>query len=107
VVIAIGVASGLLLGVYLTCLWGLRKSRGVRPDLLVVGLVVLPVAYFGGAELFGWPTPGSIAESSGAMNGLDRALMAGSIVVTAVAVVAVLVRSGATQRLERWSVTPE
>jgi hypothetical protein len=108
VLIVIGVASGLLLGGYLTCLWGLRKSRGVRPDLLVVGLVLLPIAYFSGAEAFGWPTPGSIAVSTGAVTGFDdRWLLVGITAVTAVVTVAVLVKVGATRRLERWSVTPE
>ena len=74
----------------------------------MVGLVLLPIAYFSAAEAFGWPTPGSIAESSGlGTEPVDRALFAGTIVVTAVIAVAVLVRSGVTQRLERWSVTPE
>jgi hypothetical protein len=104
VVILFGVAPGLLLGVHLTCVWGLRKSQGVRPEALLVALTVLPIAYFWGAEAFGWPTPGSIAESTGAVTEpVDRALVAAIIVVTAVVVVAVLVRSGVMRRLESWS----
>ena len=103
-VIALVLMSGLLLGGYLTCLWGLRRSRGVRPDALLVALLVLPVAYFWGAEAFGWPTPGSIARSTGAATRpVDRALFAGIVVVTALVVVTVLVRSGLARRLERWS----
>jgi hypothetical protein len=104
----IGVASGLLLGVQLAGIWGLRRSRGVWPDLLLVGLAVLPIAYFWGADAFGWPTPGSVAESSGLVNEpVDRALLAGTSLATAVVTVAVLVSSGVTRRLERWSATSE
>ena len=103
-VVVIGVMSGLLLGVYLTCLWGLRKARGVRSDALLVVLLIAPLAYFWGAEAFGWPTPRSAAEAHGLVTGsVDRALVVGIIVVTAVVTVAVLVRTGMTRRLERWS----
>jgi len=108
VLIGLGVASGLLLGVHLTCLWGLRRSRGVRSELLVVALVLLPVAYFWGAEAFGWPTPGSIAESSGLLTGpVDRALVVGIVVATTTVTVGVLVKSGVTRGLERWSGTAQ
>jgi len=106
VVFVIGVASGLLFGVLVVWLWGLRKSQGVRPVLLLVALAILPILYFGGAEVFGWPTPGSIAESFGlGPEPGDRVLFTGTIVVTAVVTVAALVRSGVTRRLERWSST--
>ncbi|MCW2700767.1 MAG: hypothetical protein JWQ45_2302 [Blastococcus sp.] len=107
-VIVIGVASGLLLGVLVAWIWGLRKSQGVRPVVLLVALAVLPTAYFWGAEAFGWPTPGSIAESYGLLGKpLDRALFGGASVVTTVLTVAVLVRSGVMRRLERWSASSE
>ena len=102
--IGLGAASGLFLGVLLTCLWGLRRSRRNRAELLLVALTLLPIAYFWGADAWGWPTPGSIAESSGLLTGpADRALSVGATVGTAVLVVAVLVRSRVTRRLEGWS----
>ena len=104
----LGVASGLLVGVQLAGIWGLRRAKGVGPELLLVALVVLPILYSWGAEAFGWPTPGSIAESSGLLaRPVDRALLLGTGVGTAVVVVAVLVRSGVTRRLERWSSASE
>lgn len=104
----IGVASGLLFGVLIVSIWGLRKSQGVLPVLLLVALAVIPMAYFGGAEAFGWPTPGTIAETFGlGTEPADRVVFTGTIVVTAVVAVAVLVKSGVTRRLERWSVTTE
>jgi hypothetical protein len=108
VVIVIGVATGVIAGVWGAWLWGLRKARGVRPELLTVGLALSPIVFFWGADLVGWPTPGSIAVSTGAVTEpADRWLLAGIEVVTAVVVVAVLVRSGVTRRLERWSGTSE
>ena len=102
--IGLAAGSGLLLGVLVTCLWGLRKSRRDGAELLLVALTLLPVAYFWGADTWGWPTPGSIAESSGLLAGpADRALSVGTTILTAVVVVAVLVRSGVTRRLERGS----
>jgi hypothetical protein len=81
---------------------------GVRPELLLVGLVLGQVVYIWGAELFGWPTPVSIAVSTGAVNEpVDRRLLAGIEIVTAVIVAAVLVWSGITRRVERWSSASE
>jgi len=65
VLIVIGVTAGVVSGVWAAWLWGLRKAQGVRPELLVVVLTLIPIAYFWGAEAFGWPTPRTIAESYG------------------------------------------
>ena len=106
--IVIGLAAGLLWGVWMACFWGLRKSQRVWPELLLVALVLSQVAYAWGVDGFGWPTPGSIAEYTGAARGqADQGLLAGLSLVTTGVVVAVLVRSGVTRRLERWSREPE
>jgi hypothetical protein len=106
VLVLLGVASGSLTGVQLAGIWGLRRAKGVGPGLALVALVVLPIAYYWSAEAFGWPTPGSIAESSGLVPRLvDRGLLLGIGAGTAVLVVATLVRSGVTRRLESWSAT--
>ena len=106
--IVIGVTAGVVSGVWAAWLWGLRKAQGVRPELLVVVLTLIPIAYFWGAEAFGWPTPRTIAESYGlGPEPAGRVLLAGIEVGTAVVAVAVLVRSGVTRRLERWSSAPE
>ena len=106
--IVIGVLSGALLGVLVSALWGLRKAKGGGAELLMVALMLLPIAFFYGADLIGWPTPWSIAVTTGAAaDSADRWLLAGTQLVTAAAVVAVLVKAGMTRRLERWSRTPE
>ena len=106
--IAIGVVSGALLGVFVAAIWGLRRTGRVGPELLMVALALLPTVYFAGAGPIGWPTPGSIAESAGAVpEHSDRWLLAGTGVATAVVVVAVLVRAGVTRRLEEWARRPE
>lgn len=106
--IVIGVVSGGLLGVLLSALWGLRKAKGGGAELLMVALMLLPIAFFYGADLIGWPTPGSIAVSTGAVTKTaDRWFLAGTQLVTAAVVVAVLVKTGVTRRLERWSRKPE
>ncbi len=105
---AIGVVTGLLAGLWSTSFWGLRKADRILPELLVVVLALLPVAFAWGPELFGWPSPGSIAESTGAVT--DRAghwLLVTIEFGTAAAVVAVLLRTGVPRRLERWSREPE
>jgi hypothetical protein len=108
VLIVLGAASGLLLGGQLACFWGVRKADRVGPELLQVALLLLPMAYFWSASLWGWPTPGSIARDAGLLTGpTARALSVGITIGTAVVVAAVLVRSGATRRLERWSSTSE
>jgi hypothetical protein len=108
VLVVIGVLAGLLWGVWMACFWGLHKSRRVWPDLLLVALLLSQVAYAWGVDGFGWPTPGSIAESIGAATGpADQWLLAGISLVTTAVVVAVLVRAGVTRRLERWSREPE
>jgi hypothetical protein len=108
VLILLGVASGLLLGVLVTCVWGLRKTRRDGAELLLVALTLLPIAYFWGADAWGWPTPGSIARSAGLLTRpADRALSVGTTIVTAVVVVALLLRWGVPRRLERWSGTSE
>jgi len=101
------VASGLLLGVQIAFIWGLRRSRRGPSDRLLGALILFPLGYFTGASAFGWPTPGSLAESAGLLTGLaDRALFVALTVVPAAVVVAVLVRSGVTRRLEEWSAGP-
>lgn len=107
-VIVIGVMSGLLAGVWATLVWGLRKAKRVGPELLLVVLVLFQPVYFLGADAYGWPTPGSVAVSTGAVTRFaDRWLLLGTEVVTAVLVVALLARAGVTRRLERWSGKPE
>ncbi len=106
--IVIGVVTGLLAGVWATCIWGLRKAKRVGPELLLVALAVFPVLYFWAAGAYGWPTPASIAESTGTVT--DRAghgLLLGIEFATTAVVVAVLVKAGLTSRLERWSRQPE
>lgn len=106
--ITIGVVTGLLAGVWATVVWSLRKAKRVGPELLLVVLALSPVLYFWGADAYGWPTPGSIAESGGAAT--DRAghgLLVGIEFATAAVVVAVLVKAGVLRRLERWSKQPE
>ncbi|NEK87495.1 hypothetical protein GCU60_17275 [Blastococcus saxobsidens] len=102
--IAIGVVTGLLLGVWATCVWGLRKAKRVGPELLLVVLALSPILLSWGADASGWPTPGSIAESTGAVtDSAGHGLLVGIEFATAAVVVAVLVRAGATRRLESWS----
>jgi uncharacterized membrane protein (UPF0136 family) len=106
--VVIGVVLGTVYGVWAAWLWGLRKAQGVRPELLLVVLGLSPVVFIWGAELFGWPTPVSIAVSIGALDEpVDRRLLAWIKLGTAVVVAAVLVRSGAMRGLERWSRKPE
>jgi hypothetical protein len=108
VLVVVGVLAGVVYGVWAAWVWALRKAEGVLPELLLVGLALFPVVVIWGAESFGWPTPGSIAVSTGAVTEpVDRRLLAAIEVVTAVVVVAVLMRSGAMRRLERWSGKPE
>lgn len=104
VLVVIGVLLGLVLGGWLACLWGLRRARDGRPALLLVGFAVLPIACSWAAEGLGWPTPGSIARSTGAVSGAaDGTVLAAVIGVSAVVVVTMLVRSGRVRRLERWA----
>jgi hypothetical protein len=108
VLIVIGVVTGLLAGVWATGVWGLRKARTVGPELLLVVLVLSPILYFWGADAYGWPTPGSIAESAdAATEPVDRWLLAGAEFATAGIVMVVLVRAGVMRRIERWSRKPE
>jgi hypothetical protein len=108
VLIVLATASGLLLGGQLAGIWGLRKAERVRPELLLVALVLVPIAYFWGASAWGWPTPGSIAKDSGLLTRpVDRVLFVGVTLGTAAVVVAVLARSGVTRRMESWSRTSE
>ena len=102
--IVLGMTSGLLTGAQLAGIWGLRKAERVGPELLLIALVLLPILYYWGAEAWGWPTPGSTAESFGLPGEpVERVPFAGLAVGTMVLTVAVLVRSGATRRLEEWS----
>ena len=104
----LGVASGLLAAVKFGALWGLRRANRAAPELLLVALVLLAVAYSWSVDAFGWPTPVSIARSSGLMTETaDLWRLVGIAVGTNVVVMTVLVKSGVTRRLERWSRKPE
>ncbi len=104
----LGALSGLITAAKLTCLWSLRKAKAGRPVLLLVALLLLPIAYSWGSDAFGWPTPGSLARSSALLSGpVDVAVFVGTGLATAGVTTAVLVASGLTSRLERWSREPE
>ncbi len=105
---ALGAVAGLITAGKLTCLWSLRKAKAGRPVLALSAVILLPIAYSWGSDAFGWPTPGSIARSSGLMGGtVDLAVFVGTGLATAGITTAVLVASGVTSRLERWSREPE
>jgi hypothetical protein len=107
VLIVIGVGTGLVYGVWAASVWGLRKTRRDRAQLLLVGLTSTPVLCIWGAELFGWPTPASIAVSVGAATGFaDRRLLAVIEFVTAVVVLVALGRSRVTRRWRRGRADP-
>jgi hypothetical protein len=108
VLIVLGVASGLLTAVKFAAVWGLRKANRVGPELLLVALLLLSIGYSWSVDAFGWPTPVSLARSSGLLTetaGLWR--LVGIAVGTNVVVMTVLIRSGAVRRLERWSREPD
>jgi len=108
VLVLLGTVSGLLAAVKLAALWGLRRANRAGPELLLVALVLLPIAYSWSVDAFGWPTPVSIARSSGLMTETaDLWRLVGIAVGTHVVVMTVLIRSGVTRRLQRWSRVPE
>ncbi len=105
---ALGAVAGSITALKLTSIWSLRKAKAGRPVLVLVALLLLPIAYSWGSDAFGWPTPGSLARSSGLLRGpVDVALLLGTAAATAAVTTAVLVASGVTRRLERWSREPE
>lgn len=100
----LGAVSGLVTGAKLTCLWSLRRAKTGRPVLALVALLLLPIAYSWGSDAFGWPTPGSVARSSGLLREpVDWVVLLGTGGVTAAVTVWVLVTSGVVRRLEGWS----
>ncbi len=100
----LGVASGLLSAVEFAAVWGLRKADRVGPELLLVALVLLSIGYSWSVDAFGWPTPVSLARSSGVLTGTaDLWRLAVIAVGTNVVVMTVLIKSGVVRRLERWS----
>ena len=106
--IVIGVVSGALLGAFVAAVWGLRRTERAGSEVLLLVLALFPALYFYGAGPLGWPTPGSIAVSAGAVTEpADRWLLTGTGVATAVVAVGVLVAAGATRRLEKWARRPE
>ena len=106
--IVLGVASGSLAAVKLAALWGLRRANRAGPGLLLVALLLLGIGYSWSVDAFGWPTPVSLARSSGLLTQTaDLWRLVGIAVGANVVVMTVLIKSDVVRRLERWSRNPE
>lgn len=102
--VALGALLGVLLGAWLAVLWGLRRARDGAPVALLLVLALVSAAYPLAAGLWGWPAPGSLAREAGVVESTaDGVVLAATAAVVAAAVVALLVRSRASRRLEAWA----